>query len=245
MKQLINKSEQFNDVIFGGHFFVNKPVYPNKATVRPYSSVVYWSNGYIKGDSVFELHPHEGFEIMTFIFEGKVEHYDTSTKVWTPLHGGDFQIIQSNSGIKHSEKVFKGTRSFQIWFDPDFNKTVKLEPSYKDYYGKDFRTSIEHGIETLTYVGENSPAVVMTPNLAIKKLSFKDQTKTVYPLNKKMSYSFYALNGSGDIAGEKMVTDDAIRISDLSDIEISFKGELFFIETPTMLDYTPIWAYKQ
>lgn len=245
MKQLLKKSEQFNDVIFGGQFFVNKPVYPNKVSVKPYSNVLYWSNGYIKGDSLFDLHPHEGFEIMTFIFEGKVEHYDTATKVWTPLHGGDFQIIQSNSGIKHSEKVLKGTRSFQIWFDPNFYETVKLKPSYKDYYGKDFKPTVENGIETLTYVGGGSATKVTTPNLTIKKLNFREHTTTTFPLKKEMSYTFYALYGNGTIAGEQLDTDDAIRISDTKEIDIDFKGEVFFVETPTVLDYTPIWASKQ
>jgi redox-sensitive bicupin YhaK (pirin superfamily) len=245
MKRLIKKSEQFNDLIFGGQFFVNKPVYPNKESVHPYSSVVYWSNGYIKGDSLFDLHPHQGFEIMTFIFEGKVEHFDTATQVWTPLHGGDFQIIQSNSGIQHSEKVLKGTRSFQIWFDPHFYETVKLKPSYKDYYGKDLSTVIENGIETLIYVGEGSGTKVTTPNLTIKKLIFKERTKTTYPLKKSMSYTFYALYGEGFINGEKLDTDDAIRISDTDELEIDFKGEVFFVETPTELDYEPIWSYKQ
>jgi len=50
---------------------------------------------------------------MTFIFEGTVEHYDTLTKVWTPLKAGDFQIIQSNSGIRHQEKLSKDSRAFQ------------------------------------------------------------------------------------------------------------------------------------
>ena len=143
------------------------------------------------------------------------------------------------------EKVLKGTRSFQIWFDPHFYETVKLKPSYKDYYGKDLSTVIENGIETLIYVGEGSGTKVTTPNLTIKKLIFKERTKTTYPLKKSMSYTFYALYGEGFINGEKLDTDDAIRISDTDELEIDFKGEVFFVETPTELDYEPIWSYKQ
>jgi redox-sensitive bicupin YhaK (pirin superfamily) len=82
--------------------------------VKPYSSLYYWSNGYVMEQCEFGLHPHKGFEIMTFLFEGTIEHYDTATKVWTPLNAGDFQIIQSNSGIQHQEKITKGSRAFQV-----------------------------------------------------------------------------------------------------------------------------------
>jgi hypothetical protein len=36
--------------------------------------------------------------------------------------------------------------------------------------------------------------------------------------------------------------DDALRISNATKLEIDFQGELFFIETPTTLNYKPIWT---
>ena len=35
--------------------------------------------------------------------------------------------------MQHSEKIIKDSHVFQIWFDPDFSKTLKKEPTYKDY----------------------------------------------------------------------------------------------------------------
>lgn len=105
MIALLKKSEQFNDTYFDGNFVVNKPVFPKQANVKPYSNIIYWSNGYAKKFSSFALHPHQGFEILTFIFEGQIDHYDTKTNVWTPLKAGGFQVIQSNSGIQHQEKL--------------------------------------------------------------------------------------------------------------------------------------------
>lgn len=128
MVRVIEKADQYNDVIFGGRFFANKPVFNGQSNILPYSCLFYWSNGYVIEDCEFGLHPHTGFEIMTFLFEGSLEHYDTATRVWTPLHAGDFQIIQSNSGIRHQERIKKGSRAFQIWFDPDFIKALNLPP---------------------------------------------------------------------------------------------------------------------
>jgi redox-sensitive bicupin YhaK (pirin superfamily) len=241
MIQIIRKSEQFNDVIFGGKFHANKPVYNGKSNVKPYSSIYYWSNGYVTEPSEFGLHPHEGFEIMTFIFEGSNEHYDTATKVWTPLKAGDFQIIQSNSGIKHQERIAKGTRAFQIWFDPNFYDAVKLTPSYIDYHSKDFKSVEIDGIKTLSYIGDGSSVKALTPNLTIKKLSFDKQIKKEIVLNESMSYTFYVLNGKGLANNQAIEKDDAIRISNTTNLQIDFEGELFYIETPTEIEYKPIW----
>lgn len=241
MLQIIKKSEQLNDIIFNGRFHANKPVYNGKANVKPYSSLFYWSNGYVNDNCEFGLHPHKGFEIMTFLFEGTIEHFDTATKVWTPLNAGDFQIIQSNSGIQHQEKVTKNSRAFQIWFDPNFFEALKLPPSYVDYQGKDFQVIQENDLATLTYIGKGSLAKALTPNLTIKKLTFEKQTKRDIFLNLTMSYTFYVLYGQGLVDDQKIEKDDAFRISNSSKLSVDFQGELFFIETPTKLEYKPIW----
>ena len=140
MIQIQKVADQFNTTIFNGNFIVNKPVASGtNARVKPYSNLFYWSHAIAIEDCEFGLHPHEGFEIMTFILEGNVTHYDTVTRIWTPLLTGDFQVIQSNSGIQHQERIAKGTRSFQIWFDPNFYKSVKQAPTYVDYHSKDFQ----------------------------------------------------------------------------------------------------------
>lgn len=241
MIQIIKKSDQFNDVIFGGKFHANKPVFNGKSNIKPYSNLFYWSNGYVNDDCEFGLHPHEGFEIMTFLLEGKIEHYDTATRVWTPLYAGDFQIIQSNSGIQHQERIAKGSRAFQIWFDPNYYQAIEQKPSYIDYHSVDFQPLEENGISTLTYIGKESTAKALTPELSIKKLIFEQQTKTEIMLNPNMSYTFYVLNGQGKSDNQTIEKDDAIRISGLDSFSIDFQGELFYIETPTKIDYKPIW----
>ena len=242
MIQIQKKSAQLNTTIFNGKFVVNKPVASGfSKTIAPYSNLFYWSHAVALEDCEFPLHPHEGFEIMTFILEGKVSHYDSASKIWTALETGDFQVIQSNKGIQHQERIAKGTSSFQIWFDPNFHETIKQNPAYVDYHSKDFETGIENEIKTTTYVGEHSKAFVMTPGLTIKKLTFDKQTKTSLQLDPNCSYTFYVLSGNGLADNQQIEKDDAIRISNTTNLEIEFQGELFYIETPTTLDYKPVW----
>lgn len=241
MIQVIKKSDQFNDVIFGGRFLANKPVFNGQNNILPYSCLYYWSNGYVLDDCEFGLHPHQGFEIMTFLFEGSIEHYDTASRVWTALHAGDFQVIQSNSGIRHQERIKKSSRAFQIWFDPNFRDALNHPPSYIDYHAADFTPVQKEGYDELTYIGPGSNAKAMTPHLGVKKLIFPDQRIIDVVLDKKMSYTFYVLNGNGKIAGNMMQKDDAVRIADTGLISIDCKGELFYIESPGCLDYVPVW----
>jgi redox-sensitive bicupin YhaK (pirin superfamily) len=115
---------------------------------------------------------------MTFILDKQVTHFDTASKVRTPLETGEFQVIQFNTGIQHQERISKGiSSSFQIWFDPNFQEAVKQNP-YVDYHTNDFETVIENEIETVTYVGGHSKAFAMTPHLKIKKITFNNQKKT-------------------------------------------------------------------
>ena len=243
MIQIQKKTEQFNTTIFNGRFVVNKPVANGLSkTVAPYSNLFYWSHAIALEDCEFELHPHEGFEIITFILDGQVTHFDTASKVWTPLVTGDFQVIQSNRGIQHQERIAKGTSSFQIWFDPNFYEAIKQNPAYVDYYSKDFETIIENEIKTITYIGGHSKGIVMTPHLTIKKLTFDNQTKTSLQLDSNFSYTFYVLSGSGLADNQQIAKDDAIRLSSTQQLDIDFLGELFYIQTPTQLAYKPVWT---
>jgi len=243
MIQIQKKSQQFNTTIFNGTFVLNKPVANGfSKTVAPYSNLFYWSHAIALEDCEFGLHPHEGFEIMTFILDGQVTHFDTASKVWTPLGTGDFQVIQSNSGIQHQERISKGTSSFQIWFDPHFYEAIKQNPVYVDYHSIDLETVIENEIKTTTYIGGNSKAFAMTPNLTIKKLTFDNQTKSSLLLDSNCSYTFYVLSGSGLADNQQISKDDAIRLSNTQQLDIDFTGELFYIQTPTQLDYKSVWT---
>ena len=244
MLQLLKKEDQFNRTIFNGDFIANKPVANGvEDNVKPYSSLFYWSHARAIDECEFGLHPHEGFEIMTFILEGNVAHFDTTTEIWTPLEAGDFQVIQSNSGLQHRERITKGTRNFQIWFDPNFYEALKKAPSYTDYHSKDFKPTIENGIKTIIYVGKGSIANVLTPGLSIKRLFF-DRNKHNLQLDKNSSYTFYVLKGDTIIDGNALTSDDAVRISNLENLEVEFEigGELFYIETPSFPNYKTVWS---
>jgi quercetin 2,3-dioxygenase len=98
--------------------------------------------------------------------------------------------------------------------------------------------------KTIIYVGKGSIAHVLTPGLSVKRLFFDKKSKYNLPLNKNSSYTFYVLKGDTLIDGHALTSDDAVRISNLENLEVEFEieGELFYIETPLVPKYKMVWS---
>ena len=84
-------------------------------------------------ESTIPEHPHRGFEIISVVLEGALEHYDSLNRQWVPLDAGGVQVIQSGSGLSHSERLSANARMFQIWLDPNLAETFGEPPAYADY----------------------------------------------------------------------------------------------------------------
>lgn len=240
MIQYINESAQYHDKVLSGAMRGNKPVFGRGTNeVYPYSCLFYWSHGRTTAEAGFPLHPHQGFEILSFLWEGAISHFDTATQVWTPLYAGDFQVIQSNSGVSHQEKVAAGSRMFQIWLDPDYRQALKESPSYQDYSAADLVSEKHLGYGVTHYVGGGSPAQLRTPRVTIRTYQF-DGSPVTLKLESSSTYSFYVLEGEGSIAGYAVNPDDFVKVAGESSLEMDIKGRLFCIQSPTELSYTPL-----
>lgn len=245
MIHILNKDDQLQARIFGGNFHANKPVASGaKSAVAPYSNLFYWSHAVATGDVEFGLHPHEGFEIMTFVLAGENTHYDTETQIWTPLKTGDFQIIQAGTGLQHAEKIKSGTRSFQIWFDPDFQTALRKHPAYTDYHADQLIPSDEAGIQTTHYIGGNSPAQADTEGLTIRKLAIPAAGTHTLKLDPARHHAFYVLRGTPTLAGVRLGEDAMLRIVDESSLTVATESatDLFVIENPVHLSYKTVWS---
>jgi redox-sensitive bicupin YhaK (pirin superfamily) len=241
MRETIHKREQIASTIFGGRFHANKPVVGGR-TPRgaASSSVFYWSHAETTGACEFGLHGHEGFEIMTFVLAGENAHYDTETRRWTPLRAGDFQVIQSGSGISHGERVAAGTRAFQIWFDPDLRRAVTLPPAYADYPSGS-QPSVVEGPVTVTKLVGGGGVRPATEGLAVRKLLFTTSGEVTLPLAAGQRYALYVTDGKASLDGALLDRDDMMNASGGSlRVEADAGAGLFVIETPLRPSYTPL-----
>lgn len=225
--------------LFDGKFVENKPIpFPDIHMSKAYSNLFYWAHLVALETGEFPLHPHKGFEIMTFVFKGSLEHYDTATKVWTPLSAGGVQSIQAGSGVKHAERITKGSELFQIWFDPDFSRTLKESAQYKDYPEEHFHATREKGIELIEYVGRQGVVDSITKGLTVKEMRF-DEGAYHISIDSTATYSLYLLDGRMRVNTQVMEKDSFLTLKDeqLLSIEVYEYADLFMIESPSVIDY--------
>lgn len=109
----------------------------------------------------FPQHPHRGFETVTIVLEGFVDHSDSSGA--SGRYGeGDVQWMTAGKGMQHSEMFPLLNKDqdnplhlFQVWLNlPKANKFV--EPHYKMFWNEDIPV-----IEKPNESGENSTVRVI------------------------------------------------------------------------------------
>ncbi len=227
---------QFND----GAILEKKPIgFPqDDGFLRPYSCLFYWAHAWSDQGSTIGEHPHKGFEILTFVVKGEIEHYDNKYKSWRRLTAGDMQIIRAGNGIIHSEKLLPDSAIFQIWFDPNLQKSMNIQASYDDYSSERFPIHIEKGKSIKIYRGENSPLEMGTEAVEIKEISLSEDTHTL-KLSDKFIFSAYVMEGRITVEGQEMRQDDFFIIKNQNDFDIQVMTDcrLFVVEVPLKPGY--------
>ena len=225
-------SGQFNN----GEIIENKPIgFPQDGGIKYYSNIFYWAHATANTNSTIGLHPHRGFEIMTFVLKGNINHYDTLLNKWIKLKEGDIQLIKSGSGISHAEMLEKNSEIFQIWFHPDLRVTLKQKPTYNDY---DFKSFVANQNVT-TIVGKDSPIKLESEKIEVFKVELNESTFQIECENEYI-YSIYITEGKlkiqqvGDVQKDDFII---VENEKTVHIEVSERGCLYYIKSPILPSY--------
>ena len=236
MIQHFNISEQAYGEFNGGDIIENKPLgFPQDGgLLKPYSNIFYWAHAIAKKDSVIGLHPHRGFEIMSIVLKGNIQHYDTLLKEWIPLEKGDVQLIQSGSGISHAEAMQSESEIFQIWFNPDLRNTLSQPAKYVDVKGKDLPKSNN----TTTIVGKNSPIQLESEKIEITEITLQTGMFQM-DIEKEFYYSFYLIEGELMIHQVHVSKDDFFIVEEKKSLvyEVLVSGRMLCIKSPLTVSY--------
>jgi redox-sensitive bicupin YhaK (pirin superfamily) len=220
----------------GGDIIENKPIgFPQDGgELKPYSNIFYWAHASAKKDSVIGLHPHRGFEIMSIVIEGSIQHYDTLLKRWIPLEKGDVQLIQSGSGISHAEAMKSESKIFQIWFNPDLRKTLGEAAKYIDVKSND----LPKNDNFTTIVGENSPIHLDSEKIQIHHIELQKGCFDM-KIDKEYYYSFYLIEGELKIQQVHVQKDDFFLVEDVKSLnyEVLVNGRMLCIKSPITVSY--------
>lgn len=237
--EIRRKAAQVPGGFNGGAILENRPLIPGHGDkVKPFSNLFYWAHAWSEQGSLLGEHPHEAFEIMTFVLRGKIEHYDSHTKAWKPLEAGSAQIIRAGSGLSHAERFFPGSHIFQIWFDPNLEEAIQEEPSYNDYPDTVFPTREENGIKIKTYRSEDGPVAMKSAGLSILEYQLEAGAREL-ALDPERVWGFYVVEGGLGMNQERLSIDDfwIARGESKLNLDVSEKTKLFAIGAPKRVSY--------
>ncbi len=110
------------------------------------------ASDYIGG---FPPHPHRGFETITYMLQGKMEHRDHMDNVGL-LKDGDVQWMTAGKGVIHSEmpqQTEGKMRGFQVWLNlPAKNKLTPAR--YQDVAGATIPAYVLDGVTIKAIAGK-------------------------------------------------------------------------------------------
>ena len=239
--KIYNISDQAKGNFNSGEILENKPIgFPQDGgKLKPYSNLFYWAHAWTNNKkSTIGLHPHRGFEICSFVLRGKINHFDTKLKKWIPLSKGDVQIIRAGNGISHAEEFDKNSEIFQIWFDPNLEKSLKKNASYDDYSFSDFKIRKNDKSSTTIIKGDGSPMRMDTEGLIINIHDLKDGSH-LFKSTKQKIHSIFILDGEIEIENKNISKGTFINISQTDSFEIfcNKKSTIFEVISPLKPSY--------
>tara|TARA_B100001564_G_scaffold134519_1_gene112815 strand:+ start:443 stop:1201 length:759 start_codon:yes stop_codon:yes gene_type:complete len=220
----------FND----GEILENKPIgFPGDGgKLKPYSNIFYWAHAWTKSKkSTIGLHPHQGFEICSFVLKGSINHFDTKQNKWINLKKGDVQIIRSGNGISHSEEIMENSEIFQIWFDPDLSKALKNIASYNDYKAESFQIKNSNNKSVKIIKDGDSTFKMESEEITIKEHHFKyNLKKTSLGIIKEKVHSLFIITGKLEINSQKLDKGTFFKVHNTDELEIKILSDVILFE---------------
>ena len=238
---VISKEEQGKGAFNGGEILENKPLgFPqDNGLLKPYSNLFYWAHAWTGNQaSTIGEHPHKGFEIMSFVLTGSIEHYDSKQREWLPLKAGDAQIIRSGSGISHAERIEANSSIFQIWVDPGLENTLSIPASYNDYRSDDFQVTENKGMKKKIYSGEDGTIEMLTEKMSIYELSLEPGQHEI-EIDEDQTWSAFMLEGKAQSMDKIFEKKEFVVIENEERIHLHVfePSRLFVIESPREPSY--------
>ena len=240
----------------GGRITEIKPLgFPHEGPAVPHvGPLFYWAWATAKGFGKIGLHPHQGFEIMSYALKGEIGHYDTLGNR-SRVKAGGAQIMQTGSGVSHEEETLGDhTEFFQIWFEPDLNAAVQKSPTYREFSDEGFPIHKIEGVTIKSVIGEGAP-MTLVAEASMQDVTIEPNFQHQRTLASGQTLAIVVINGQGvgidEESGRKTYMQEKYFavIHAKNDGVFSLKAEgdsslrLAIIEVPSQVDY-PLYKEK-
>jgi hypothetical protein len=178
-------------------------------------------------------HPHRGFETVTILYQGALEHRDSAGNGGT-IGPGDVQWMTAASGVVHEEMHERGFakrggtfQAIQLWVN--LPKALKMSPPrYQTLLKSEIPVvNIEGGSVRVIageYQGVKGPAKTFTPiHLYDLKLTAGHRTELVLP--EGHNTALFVLNGKAVLNGAQVVQEADLAVFGTTGVRIAIEAK--------------------
>lgn len=186
------------------------------AELRNFDPFVLWDHFDISGGG-FPDHPHRGFEAITYLFDGGMNHADNLGNVGTIFAGGA-QRFTAGSGIVHSEFPDGRAHGIQLWIN--LPKRLKaIAPAYQQVLSAEIPEKHNEGISVRTIVGEDG-AISLNSEVEYLEIRMDAASNTQRKLTSELRGFVYAVEGEASINGDPIREGQAAFVEETAMLEI-------------------------
>lgn len=154
----------------------------------------------------FSDHPHRGFQTITYVIDGRLEHTDNKGGHGI-LETGDVQYMNAGSGARHAEEAVDDdiAHTLQLWL----NLPAKLkgtEASYQDVYSEDCPAVPFEGGALKVYAGNlHGVTGPMNPlvSITLSEISLTEGAEFTLKLPENHNAFLYVLSGDVNLGTEQ------------------------------------------
>ena len=223
-------------VLEGGGFPVRRPTAMGQL-MSPFLLLdemgpVHWDPGQAIGAPA---HPHRGFETVTYMIQGAMQHEDSAGNKGD-LNPGDVQWMTAGRGIIHSElpqdeflKQGGVTHGFQIWVNLP-SKDKMMQPRYQDIPAKDIpKVTSEDGKVWANVIAGSTLGIqaVIDTVIPITYIHMKIQPEGIHHqlMEKGLNGMIYVFGGTVHIAGKPIHDGQLGILTDGDEVTFETRGE--------------------
>jgi len=189
---------------------------------------VLWDDFTVPPSAGFPDHPHRGFEAVTYIFEGSMQHKDNLGNEST-VHPGGLQRFTAGKGIVHSEMPSPGgtTRGIQLWVN--LSKKLKQEdPAYQQVDADAVPERTIDGGMVRELIGKDSPLQLKTP-VCYLDVKLDSGGKFSETMPDEYRGFVYMMKGAATVNGNDLATGSALFYEGAATVEVDSGASCHFM----------------
>ena len=186
----------------------------------------------VSGGMGFGTHPHQNMEIISIPLSGDLEHQDSMGNT-TVIKEGDIQVMSAGTGVQHSEynkNKDEEVRFLQIWVIPH---TQNVEPRYDQITLK--KEDRKNKLQQVLSPNKEDAGVWIHQDAWFNMVDLDADKAVTYDFNLASNGLYiFVLEGSVEVADEKLERRDGLGISDTQSITLkaSEQASVLLMEVP-------------